>query len=99
VGWRLTLGTGIADRVNNLSTVSNPFDTSIVTQASTAQLDKDGITVTTIAGAVTITLTQDQAALAHQSTALWTQGARPPLRSMVRTPCTGLAPFAALSIT
>ena len=59
-------------KVNNLSVVSGAYSTSIVTQASTPLLDSDGNPVgnQTIAGAVTIGLTGDQAKLARWTRAV-----------------------------
>jgi hypothetical protein len=87
-GWTLTLGTGIASgKVNNLSVVSGAFPTPIpVTLQSTPLLNSNGIQVgtQTIAGAVTIDLTDEQARLAMASSSLWTQGGTPtaPLNGM-----------------
>lgn len=79
--WTFTLGTGIRGRASTgpwgaLSIVTNPFATSIVTQASVPLRDADGRIVAgqTIAGAVTTELTPQQAALAVPSSSLWVQG-------------------------
>jgi uncharacterized repeat protein (TIGR01451 family) len=77
--WRFTLGTGIggADKGTwgSLSFVSQPFSTSVVTQASTPMLDTNGHAVAgqSIAGATTFELDQDEAnAASHHG--LWIQG-------------------------
>jgi hypothetical protein len=81
--WRFTLGTAYATRGSvgpwgALTVLTRTFDTSIVTQASTPLLDVDGReTGSTLAGAVTVRLTDAQAALAATSSALWVQGGTP----------------------
>ena len=82
-GWRFTLGRGYQTRAvlgpwGALARVTSPFDTAIVTQPSVPLLDLAGRdTGTTIAGAVTVALTDAQAALAARSSALWLQGGTP----------------------
>ncbi len=81
--WQLTLGTGIQTRAvsgpwGSLSIVTNPFSTPIVTQDETDLLNDQGQpTGKQIAGATTITLTQQQADLAAQGSSLWVQGGTP----------------------
>jgi hypothetical protein len=83
VGWHFTLGTGYQTRADNgtwgsLSKVSGPFDTSIVTRRSVPLLDAEGQpTGRRLPGAVTVPLTDDQAQLASQYSALWAQGGVP----------------------
>ncbi len=73
VNWTFTLGDGIGGLTSYLSTVTHP-NQSVATQASVPQLDPQGTpTGQNIAGATTITLTQQQAALA-QRRGLWVQG-------------------------
>ena len=79
-GWRFVLGKGYKSRAvsgpwGSLSIVTNPFTTDITTKASTPLLNNAGQdTGDTIAGAVTITLTQEQANLAAKPNSLWIQG-------------------------
>jgi uncharacterized repeat protein (TIGR01451 family) len=55
--------------------VTSPYDTSIVTLASTPLLDRTGEPVgTSLAGAVTVALTTDQANRSQQGQSLWLQG-------------------------
>ncbi|WP_445152686.1 DUF11 domain-containing protein [Baekduia sp. Peel2402] len=79
VGWHFHLGQGIAAQVKGtwgaLSVVSSPYDTSVVTQASTPMLNVNGDeTGYSLPGAVTVPLTEDQYQRATQSAALWVQG-------------------------
>ena len=80
--WRLTMGTAIAGSPvtgpwGSLSIVANPFDTDVVTKASTPLLDRLGSpTGQEIAGAVTIHLTDAQIQQASKSS-LWVQGGTP----------------------
>jgi uncharacterized repeat protein (TIGR01451 family) len=83
VGWRFTIGTSyvtraVSDSWGSLSVVTNPYTTSIVTQASTNLLDTTGSNVPgqSIAGATTIQLTTAQRDQASRST-LWIQGGTP----------------------
>src|ERR1700742_3099104 len=78
-GWHFHLGAGIAGQVTGtwgaLSVVSSPFDTAVVTQASTPMLNDNGDpTGYTLPGAVTVPLTDAQYQLSTQSAALWVQG-------------------------
>lgn len=81
-GWRFTLGRDIRERASvgpwgDLSIVTDPFPTSIVTASATPLLDDFGrATGTSLAGAVTVALTQAQATLATRGT-LWVQGGTP----------------------
>lgn len=79
VGWHFHLGQGIAGQVKGtwgaLSVVSAPYDTSVVTQASTPLLNANGDdTGYTLPGAVTVPLTDAQYQRSTQSAALWVQG-------------------------
>ncbi len=80
-GWRLTMGTGNAAKspsTLDLSTVTNPYSTDIVTQASTPLLDTEGApTGSDIEGAVTIQLSDEQASYARRGGKLWVQGGTP----------------------
>ncbi len=83
-GWKFTLGTGYETRAvtgdwGSLSKVTNPFDTSIVTQASTPLLDTSAEPVPgkTLAGATTIELTNEERAQSSSSDQLWAQGGIP----------------------
>ncbi len=82
-GWRFTLGTDYASRASTgkwgaLTVLTRAFPTSIVTQASTPLLDVAGRdTGETLAGAVTLALTDEQAALAATGSRLWLQGGTP----------------------
>lgn len=78
-GFAFTMGEGIAGHeVDFLSVVRDPYPTQIVTQASVPLLDGNGNpTGDTIAGAVTIELTDEQAQRAQQSSRLWTQEGLP----------------------
>jgi uncharacterized repeat protein (TIGR01451 family) len=81
--WMFTLGTGYETRAvsgpwGSLSIVTNPYPQSIVTQAQVPLLDYQGRpTNDSIAGAVTIELTQDQADRAARNNSLWIQGGTP----------------------
>jgi uncharacterized repeat protein (TIGR01451 family) len=81
--WRFTLGKGYQSRAvtgpwGSLSKATSPFGTSIVTKASTPLLNDQGQdTGGDIAGAVTITLTEEQAQLAGTGNTLWIQGGTP----------------------
>jgi uncharacterized repeat protein (TIGR01451 family) len=82
-GWRFTLGKGYQTRAvvgpwGALSKVTSPFSTPIATEDSVPQLNQFGQeTGKSIAGAVTITLTDEQAQLAATSSSLWIQGGTP----------------------
>jgi hypothetical protein len=81
--WRFTLGTGHQTRAvvgpwGALARVTNPYDTSIVTLPSVPLLDVFGQdTGQTIAGAITVELTDEQAARTATSSSLWVQGGVP----------------------
>jgi uncharacterized repeat protein (TIGR01451 family) len=82
--WTFTLGTGYITRAvsgpwGSLSIVTGPFSSpSIVTQASTPLLDDQGVpTGESIAGASTLELTPQQAAIAARPNSLWAQGGTP----------------------
>ena len=79
--WRFTLGKGIAPGKvvgpwGSLSVVSSPFPTDVTTQASVPDRDGQGrpLAGTSVAGATTIELTEEQAKLAEASSRLWIQG-------------------------
>ena len=78
--WTFTLGKGYRTRAvsgpwGSLSIVTNPFTTAVTTKTSTPLLNNAGQnTGDTIAGATTITLTQEQANLAARPNSLWIQG-------------------------
>ncbi len=76
--WAFTLGSGYqTGNPENLSVVTG-VNGSATTAASTLELDKYGNeTGRSIAGATTITLTQQQANLAAQANRLWVQGGTP----------------------
>jgi uncharacterized repeat protein (TIGR01451 family) len=79
VGWHFRLGQGIAGQVTGtwgaLSVVSSPYDTNVVTQASTPMLNTSGDpTGYTLPGAVTVPLTSAQAQRAASGSSLWVQG-------------------------
>ena len=83
VGWRFTMGPSyltraVSDSWGSLSVVTNPYSTSIVTQASTNLLNTSGNNVPgqSVVGAVTINLTNAQRDQASRS-ALWVQGGTP----------------------
>ncbi len=79
--WRFTLGQGYVGKTPatlQLSTVSSPYGTSIVTAASTPILNSAGVaTGGSLAGAVTVALTQAQVDRAQQGHRLWVQGGTP----------------------
>ena len=79
--WRFSLGQGIVGKTPaslQLSTVSSPYSTSIVTGASTPILNSSGTpTGGSLAGAVTVALTQAQVDRAQQGQRLWVQGGTP----------------------
>jgi len=81
--WTFTLGSGYRSLAvpgpwGNLSIVTGAFSSPPVTQASVPLLNTNGApTGRKIAGAVTVTLTQDQAKLASQPNRLWIQGGTP----------------------
>lgn len=76
--WNFQMGTGITGKTpatNYLSTVTNPYSTSIVTGGPVPELDSAGVdTGRTIDGAVTVVLTPQQAQQAQQANSLWVQG-------------------------
>ncbi len=83
-GWKFTLGTGYQSRAvtgpwGSLSKVTGEFSTPIVTEASVPELNDKGQVDgnKTVAGAVTIELTDEQAALAANGNSLWIQGGTP----------------------
>ncbi|HET6506971.1 MAG TPA: DUF11 domain-containing protein [Baekduia sp.] len=83
-GWSFKLGNGYLTRADvgpwgSLSKVTGPFDTpTIVTKDSVPLLDRNGDpTGTTIAGAVTVALTAQQAVLAATPNTLWAEGGLP----------------------
>jgi hypothetical protein len=86
-GWRFTLGRGYVTRAVNgpwgsLSIVTNPFADSIVTQDSVPLLNATGVdTGRRLEGAVTLTLSDEQANLASRRSALWLQGGTGRIRS------------------
>lgn len=81
-GWRFTLGHDIRERASvgpwgELSIVTDPFSTSIVTANETPLLNDFGRpTGASLTGAVTVPLTQEQAQLASRRV-LWVQGGTP----------------------
>jgi hypothetical protein len=81
VGWGFALGQSIASKSPStlqLSTVTSPYSTSIVTQSSTSWLDAAGNpTGQQLEGAVTIALTDAQVRRAQSGQSLWTQGGTP----------------------
>jgi hypothetical protein len=79
VGWHFHLGKNIAGQITGtwgaLSYVGSPYDTSIVTQASTPLLNANGDdTGYTLPGAVTVPLTDEEYQQAAQYGSLWVQG-------------------------
>jgi hypothetical protein len=101
-GWKFTLGTGYQSRAvtgpwGSLSKVTGEFSTPIVTQDSVPELNDQGQQngSNTIAGAVTIALTDEQAALAASSSSLWIQGGTP-TDPVLNTPFPGQYGFGAL---
>jgi choice-of-anchor A domain-containing protein/uncharacterized repeat protein (TIGR01451 family) len=83
VGWQFTLGTGYLSRAvsgpwGSLSIVTDPYSTSLVTQESVPLLNDQGVpTGRDLSGAVTVALTDDQAAQAANPSSLWIQGGTP----------------------
>lgn len=79
--WRLTMGRsyqGKSAATLNLSTVSQPFSTDIVTKPSTPELDATGAdTGRTLEGAVTVALDAAQAEVVRSGRTLWVQGGTP----------------------
>jgi uncharacterized repeat protein (TIGR01451 family) len=81
--WQFTLGTSYQTRAvlgpwGALARVLNPYTTSIVTQAAVPLLNAVGNdTGASLAGAVTVALTPDQADRASKSSGLWLQGGTP----------------------
>jgi len=82
-GWTFTLGTSYQSRAvtgawGSLSKVTGAYNTQIVTQNSTPELDDNAQPVPgrTVAGATTVELTSDQRAQASKSS-LWVQGGTP----------------------
>ena len=83
-GWNFKLGTGIEARADtgvwgSLSKVTNPFDTTITTEDSTALLNQNAqqIGSETINGATTTQLTNAEREQAGNSGSLWAQGGVP----------------------
>lgn len=80
-GFQFTLGRGYKGKTPQseyLSLVTSPFAGTPTTLASVPELDGAGNpTGRDLAGAVTITLTAEQAQLAQQSSKLWIQGGTP----------------------
>jgi hypothetical protein len=82
--WTFTMGTGYLTRAvsgpwGSLSIVTGPFAPAIQTAASTPLLDDLGQpTGRSIAGAATVELTPQQAAIAARPNSLWAQGGTPP---------------------
>ncbi|WP_101845828.1 prealbumin-like fold domain-containing protein [Zhihengliuella sp. ISTPL4] len=79
--WRLTMGRshqGKTAATLNLSTVTQPFATSIVTKPSVPELDAQGVgTGRIIEGAVTVELDPAQAQIVRSGQTLWVQGGTP----------------------
>ncbi|WP_431826453.1 prealbumin-like fold domain-containing protein [Microbacterium algeriense] len=79
--WRLTLGQsyqGKSPATLDLSTVTQPFGTAIVTRPEVPELDANGAdTGRTIDGAVTVPLDSAQAAIVRSGRTLWVQGGTP----------------------
>ena len=81
--WRFTLGQGYRSRAvtgpwGSLSIVTDPYGTDVVTQPQTPLLDPNGRpTGQSLAGAVTIELTQAQLERASRANSLWIQGGTP----------------------
>ncbi len=102
VNWKFTMGTGYASKAvtgpwGSLSKVTNPFATSITTVASTPELDTLGSpTGKSLAGAVTIELSQAELNQAsHGANSLWAQGGTP-TDPVLNTPYPGQYGFAAM---
>lgn len=82
IGWRFTLGTSVAGRDvgawGSLSRVGSAYSTAIITRQSTTLPNvMGGTTGSTIAGAITIPLTDAQAERATAPARLWVQGGTP----------------------
>ncbi len=76
--WTFTLGSGYRTGNPENPSVVTGANGSAVTAASTPELDQYGNdTGRTVAGAVTVTLTDAQAQLASRSSSLWVQGGTP----------------------
>jgi hypothetical protein len=88
-GWRFTLGTGYQSRAvpgpwGNLSKVTGAYADAppaspnpVTTLASTQLLNPSGVPTGTIAGAVTLQLTEDQVIHASKASSLWVMGGTP----------------------
>lgn len=79
--WQLTMGQsyqGKSSSTLELSTVTQPFGTSIVTRPRVPELDANGAdTGRSIEGAVTVPLDSAQAAIVRAGGTLWIQGGTP----------------------
>ncbi|SDR77956.1 prealbumin-like fold domain-containing protein [Microbacterium paraoxydans] len=79
--WRLTMGRshqGKSAATLNLSTVTQPFASTIVTKPSVPELDAQGAdTGRIIEGAVTVELDSTQAQIVRSGQTLWVQGGTP----------------------
>lgn len=99
--WTFTLGTGYRTRAvagpwGSLSIVTGAFPTPILTHPSTPLLDSKGTpTGRSIAGAVTVALTPEQAAIAARPNSLWVQGGTP-MDPILNQPFPGQYGFGAL---
>jgi hypothetical protein len=88
-GWKFTLGTGYQSRAvpgpwGNLSKVTDTYPNAppaspnpVTTLASTDLLSPNGVKTGTIAGAVTLQLTEDQVTQASKANSLWVMGGTP----------------------
>jgi hypothetical protein len=88
-GWKFTLGTGYQSRAvpgpwGNLSKVTGAYADAppdapnpITTLASTDLLNPSGVNTGTIAGAVTLQLTEDQVTQSSKANNLWVMGGTP----------------------
>ena len=83
-GWQFTLGTGIRANASigpwgSLSSVTNPFSTSIETKSSTPLLNQSGQQIgnESLPGATTIELSSEERDQASHSSSLWAQGGTP----------------------
>jgi hypothetical protein len=88
-GWKFTLGTGYQSRAvpgpwGNLSKVTGAYPDAppaspnpVTTLASTDLLSPSGVKTGTIAGAVTLQLTEDQVTQASKANNLWVMGGTP----------------------
>jgi hypothetical protein len=88
-GWKFTLGTGYQSRAvpgpwGNLSKVTGAYADAppaspnpVTTLASTPLLNPSGVPTGTIAGAVTLQLTEDQVTQASKANNLWVMGGTP----------------------